>query len=560
MMMIRKIVTNFSPDISDKHRGKTKYMKALTKLIYPTFAVIMREVAKDFKNTLGISRLAGRIVHLASVATIAFLLAGTANMQSVQAATVTVTNTNDSGAGSLRQALVDASDGDTIDFSITTPATITLSSGELLVNKSITVAGPGADLLSVNGNGASRLFFIGSGQTVSISGLTITNGLETSGYGGGIYNDHATLTVSNCAISGNSAGSAGGGIVSDGGNHGSAILTINNCTISGNSAGAAPGGGIFSVGGNFGSATLAINNSTVSDNLFGGISSTTFAGGSAILTVNNSTFSDNSFANIAVQGGASASSSLTIGGTILKNGTSNNIGNNQGTVTSLGYNLSDNSGQGFLTATGDQIDTDPLLGPLQDNGGSTFTHELLTGSPAVDMGDPNFTPPPDYDQRGPGFPRVVNGRIDIGAFEVQPSPTPTPTPSPSPSPSPTPTPSPTPAHVYSAQIQQPINANGSSVFNGNRGVIPVKFTLTLDGLGTCQLPPATIAVTRTAGGVTGSVNELVYAGNADSGSNFRIDSCQYIYNLNSRGLGAGMYRIDIKIDNQVVGSATFELR
>src|SRR5205823_7880339 len=63
--------------------------------------------------------------------------------------------------------------------------------------------------------------------------------------------------------------------------------------------------------------------------------------------------------------------------------------------------------------------TDPLLGPLQNNGGPTFTHSLLPGSPAIDAGDPNFTPPPFFDQRGPGFNRVVNGRIDIGSFEVQ---------------------------------------------------------------------------------------------------------------------------------------------
>jgi hypothetical protein len=68
-----------------------------------------------------------------------------------------------------------------------------------------------------------------------------------------------------------------------------------------------------------------------------------------------------------------------------------------------------------------------MLGPLQNNGGPTFTHALLPGSPAIDAGDPNFTPPPDYDQRGPGFVRVFNGRIDVGSFEVQPTPTPTPT-------------------------------------------------------------------------------------------------------------------------------------
>jgi hypothetical protein len=90
--------------------------------------------------------------------------------------------------------------------------------------------------------------------------------------------------------------------------------------------------------------------------------------------------------------------------------------------------------------------------------------------------------------------------------------------------------------------------------------VPVKFTLTQGGVATCALPPATIAVTRTAGGVTGEINESVYTMPADSGSNFRVDGCQYIYNLNSGALGVGTYRVDIKINNQVVGSAIFELR
>jgi hypothetical protein len=115
-------------------------------------------------------------------------------------------------------------------------------------------------------------------------------------------------------------------------------------------------------------------------------------------------------------------------------------------------------------------------------------------------------------------------------------------------------------NLYAAQIQPPINADGTSVFNANRGVIPVKFTLTLNGNSTCALPPATIAVTRTAGGTTGSVNESVYSMASDSGSNFRIDSCQYLYNLNSSALGVGTYRVDIRINNQVVGSAVFQLK
>jgi type II secretory pathway pseudopilin PulG len=119
-----------------------------------------------------------------------------------------------------------------------------------------------------------------------------------------------------------------------------------------------------------------------------------------------------------------------------------------GTVTSLGYNISSDDAGGFLNGPGDQINTDALLGPLQDNGGPTFTHALLPGSPAIDAGDPSFTPPPFFDQRGgPAFERVVNGRIDIGSFEVQGStstPTPTPTASLTPSPIPSATPTVTP--------------------------------------------------------------------------------------------------------------------
>ena len=88
----------------------------------------------------------------------------------------------------------------------------------------------------------------------------------------------------------------------------------------------------------------------------------------------------------------------------------------------------------------------------------------------------------------------------------------------------------------------------------------MKFTLTLNGVATCALPPANIAVTRTAGGTIGPVDEAIYTGPADNGSNFRIDSCQYVYNLAASALGVGTYRVDILINSNVVGSATFALR
>jgi hypothetical protein len=95
-----------------------------------------------------------------------------------QAATITVTNTNDSGAGSLRQALAIANNDDTIDFSVPTPATITLASGQIQVTKSVTINGPRANLLAVNGNANGRVCSISAGYSfpVTVSGLAITNG------------------------------------------------------------------------------------------------------------------------------------------------------------------------------------------------------------------------------------------------------------------------------------------------------------------------------------------------------------------------------------------------
>ena len=116
--------------------------------------------------------------------------------------------------------------------------------------------------------------------------------------------------------------------------------------------------------------------------------------------------------------------------------------------------------------------------------------------------------------------------------------------------------------AYTAVVQQPIDAGGSSVFNANRGVVPIKFTLTLNGTPTCNLPPATISLTRTAGGTIGPVNENTFSQASDSGSNFRIDNinCQYVYNLSTSSLGTGTYQGQIIIANVPVGNANFGLQ
>ena len=465
--------------------------------------------------------------------------------------TTIVTNTNDSGPGSLRQALADAHDGDTINFDPSLDGqTITLTSAELVIDKNITISGPGPDLLTVERFPPAQfgVFHVMPTHTATIAGLRISGGYSPSG-GGGVLDDHATVTISNCFLTGNSAvygaaiysdgsGSnatlvvinssvtsnyaqfAGGGIdnngsgatasvmnsfvtnniaayssfgfaVGDGGGiyNGGGTLMITNSTVSNNIAGvtdpfpAGFGGGIYSSG------TLTITNSTLSGNqsyLGGGgiaggplmITNSTISGNGAssqhdgqpygrgggisgTVTLTNSTISGNlagvsggaidGGGNITTStisgnspGGISVTGTLEIGNTVLKAGTGANISNNGGGIASDGYNVcSDNSG-GFLNGPGDQINTDPLLGSLQDNGGPTFTHELLKGSPAIDAGDPKFSPPPYYDQRGPGFPRVRNDRIDVGSFEVQAGTAPTPTPTVRPMPTARPRPTPPP--------------------------------------------------------------------------------------------------------------------
>ena len=113
---------------------------------------------------------------------------------------------------------------------------------------------------------------------------------------------------------------------------------------------------------------------------------------------------------------------------------------------------------------------------------------------------------------------------------------------------------------FSAQVKQPINADGSSVFSVKRGVVPVTFTLTSNGVATCQLPPATISLIRTAGAAPGPIDESTYLLASDNGSNFRISNCQYIYNLATSSLGTGTYKVKILIGGTVVGSGTFGLK
>ena len=308
---------------------------------------------------------------------------------------------------SLREAIAAANSGNTITFSVT--GTIILTSSQLIIDKDLTIEGPGSGDLAIRGNNSSRVF--NTGGTVTIADVTIRDGRRdgfaggggisnggrltltdstvsnsTAHLGGGIYNDGTgTLTLDNSTISGNSA-TDGGGIW----NGGTGTLTLNNSTVSGNTA-RGRGGGIYNMsdqgtltitsstisdntanrtqgdyqgGGiyNGSGATLTLTNSTVSGNIaafagdWGGIFN--FVDGT--LTLTNSTVSDNRADRGGNGGGIRNFGTVTLTNTIIADNPSG--GDCLGSITSLGFNL-DSDGTCGLGGPGDVSNVDPLLGP-----------------------------------------------------------------------------------------------------------------------------------------------------------------------------------------------------
>jgi hypothetical protein len=318
---------------------------------------------------------------------------------------LTVTNTNDSGPGSLRDTVGAANDGDTIAFNISPlPATITLTSGEIFISKSLTITGPGANQLTVSGNNSTQVLGV-SGANVAISGLTIAQGVSDGA--GGIENA-GTLSVTNCAFEGNRSTISAGAIENSG------MLSVTGSLFSNNKNTLTAGGAIDTKG-----PLCTIVNSTFSGNssMTGGAGALGIFGGTS--NVVNCTISGNSAAPGLGGGIAITKGTLNLVNTIIAGSTGGDCSNQGGMIATNGHNLiQDGSCNPMLSG-------DPKLGPLQDNGGFTATMALLAGSPAIDAGDDSVLGPPlslTTDQRGPGFPRLIGTHVDIGAFEYQPGP------------------------------------------------------------------------------------------------------------------------------------------
>jgi CSLREA domain-containing protein len=431
-------------------------------------------------------------------------------------------------AGEQAQVYGTLGNSDTIQFGLPAgPQTITLTGGALSIIHPLTISGPGAANLTINGNNLDRVFVVGQIFTRNLSQVDAINGLSIAGgnatYGAGVLN-FATLTIGNCVVANNTGGASGGGGIYDDG-----ALTLSNSTITGNSVGSnTSGGGLYVLsgatatvtnctftnnsaggtgvdgsegGGLFDSGTIAVTGSTFNANTAGSDAGALYADGTATVsfctftnnisgadggalhvtgsftmtdctiagntsssnggaietsgaatTISNSTFANNTAGSAggalvnwttpitlsndtltgnralnsqsgAYGGGIWAADSVTLQNTIV-------AGNFQGsgpTADDIAGNIDASSSFNLIGAAGagltngvnnNQVGVaNPGLAPLANNGGPTLTIALVNGSPAIDRGTNTFVTNGETDQRG--LPRIVNGTVDVGAFEVQ---------------------------------------------------------------------------------------------------------------------------------------------
>ncbi len=339
-----------------------------------------------------------------------------------------VENTSDSGCGSLRYAVGIAVPGDTVTFTPTLAGqTITLTSGQIVIDKSITIDGAAAPGVTVSGNDNYRVFDVYAENDVTLNTLIIVHGWVGEDTGAGIRNA-GTLTVSNSTI-GYNDGMIGGGLYNNG------TLTLLNTTLHFNTG--YEGSGFYNDG------TAIVLNDTFAQNQASTSGGGVYNGFGAVMTMTNSTLSADSVTDVEMGtgGGLYNNGSLSIVNSTLYSNTTSAINNSGGLFNQEGADLSmantliaHSGGSDCLNwgtirsnvsnliedgSCAANLSGDPLLGPLADNGGPTLTHLPLTGSPVIDMGDNASAAGLAFDQRGPGYARTVSGTVDIGAVEVQ---------------------------------------------------------------------------------------------------------------------------------------------
>ncbi|WP_394821284.1 choice-of-anchor Q domain-containing protein [Pendulispora albinea] len=374
------------------------------------------------------------------------LVGGTLVVHAAHAGSFPVTSTNDSGAGTLRDAITraNASPGPhTIPIAVT--GTISLASELPNIAQAMTITGPGAAKLTVQrGSGTRYALLTIANAAVEIQGLTIARGEGgTIGGVGGIDVRGGSLSLSDCVLLENSGDTASAiyasgelsitrSVIRNNAGRYSAVYatgttTITDTTIADNTVTAI----VFPPDGR----VLTIERSTISGNRSDrGVGGLQLQGGTAV--IRNSTFSGNTgrqagdfwtysdgvtfrLLNVTAIGSSSPSIWTSNAGTVylrntLLGGTGARCSLGRGGIVTEGNNLSSDA-TCALNAPSDKPNTAPQAAPLADNGGFTKTHALLAGSPAINSG--NNTALLTTDQRGK--PRIAAGTIDIGAYEVE---------------------------------------------------------------------------------------------------------------------------------------------
>jgi CSLREA domain-containing protein len=289
-------------------------------------------------------------------------------------------------------------------YQLSIPGQIGTGVGDLetVTGSTLTIANAGAGPVTIDGGDEDRVLYNADGATLTLVGLTIRNGEVVVGGGGGLFNS-GDLTIRNSTITDNQS-QAGGGIAAT---STTSPVTLENVTISGNRS-SGFGGGI-SLAAN---APLTANNVTITGNAADTDGTGADEGGGL------SVFSD----------GVALANTIVAGNTEFSGG-SPDCYSPWSPIASLGFNLiGSTAGCSLTSSSGDLTNLGPQLGPLADNGGTTFTHALLAGSPAIDAGNPaapgsSATACAGADQRGTTRPQ--GSRCDIGAFELVPAPPPT---------------------------------------------------------------------------------------------------------------------------------------
>jgi Ca2+-binding RTX toxin-like protein len=383
---------------------------------------------------------------------------------------------------------------------------------------------------TVTGNKASGFFNRGggiynSGFVYLRNGSIVSNNIaagDSSQEGGGIYNSGGTLIATNSTISNNEGGVYGGGISTVSGS-----VTLINTTVRGNSAG--NGGGIRSNG-----TSVTLLNTTISGNSANSRGGGIYASTNGVFNLINSTVTKNTAISTEYGNGGGGIYSLSATVNLKNTIVAGNINSNapdllSSFLSSALFNGNNNNLIGNLTGakgtvgTGtDIVNPNPGLGPLQNNGGLTLTHALLSGSPAINAGnnslipadtedldgDGNRTEPIPYDQRG--LMRLVGGGVDIGAFEVQ------------------------------AAALPSLSIKDITVTEGNTGTTNATFTVTLSGE---TFQPVT-------------VNYATANGTATAGSDYTATTGTLIFNVNP-GETSKQITVSVLGDSLFEGNETF---